>query len=110
MLSDGAPTVAMQAVLDHENEVRRALIRGLLAERAAVHDEYQAKCEAYHESTTGSLPDGFGQHLICRMRVLTNKAQAIAYDLASLSAGPGYFVRNEIQGWDVNLILEGIQI
>jgi hypothetical protein len=94
-----------QAALNHVNEVRRALIRGLLAEAGKLQERRLAYLEAQAHNGGPAFDNRYWPEITKPL----NRANSIAYDIASLSAGPGYFVRNEIQGWDVKRVLDEIQ-
>jgi len=97
-----------QAALDRENEGRRAAIRKLLAESAALNKELSCATEHYIKTCDYYPPRGWDERWRRRLEEINAEVWRLASDIASLSAVPGYFVVNAIEAWMPRRILEEI--
>ena len=102
-------TAETVAVLSRENEVRRARIRRIRLEIAQRHAQECLAASNYIEAHGDLPPRGWNEASTRSILALHDELNRLAYEIASLSAGPGYLVMNAVGPGDVQRVLEGIQ-
>lgn len=98
-----------QAALDHDNEVRRARIRGLWLELGTLEDQRRQRFEGYVAHMGDYPPRGWDDSHRYQVEKLQAEIERHAYDIAALKAGPGYFLQQAIDAWEARKVLDDMR-
>jgi hypothetical protein len=91
-------------ILVRDNEVRAARIRGIQSEIVAINKARLLRAEMLERYSYGCVPPHWDKAFARRLRLLYDQQSALAYEIASLKPGDGYFIREPVSGWEVRKI------
>jgi hypothetical protein len=91
-------------ILVRDNEVRAARIRGIQAEIVAINKARLLRAEMLERYSYGYLPPYWDEAFVRQLQTLYDQQSALAYEIASLKPGDGYFTREPVSGWEAREI------
>jgi hypothetical protein len=97
-----------KADLDRDNEIRRARIRGLHSEIAALHQKRETILRQYASIHGDMPPRGWDESFRCELATAQGDMERLGMEIAMLQAGPGYFSVQPVVPEDVRRVIGAV--
>lgn len=97
-----------QTQLDTENEARRSRIRALRVEIISTQNQLVEQFHRYTQAGFNYPPRGWDERYQHEIERRIFEMRRLAEEIATLSAGPGYFLLRSVEVGDAERVLEEI--